>query len=48
MVGNSACGRSAAMMRSSTSTVSGSTYVRSAVSGSVMMVAGFEFTSTTR
>jgi hypothetical protein len=36
------------MMLVSTSTVSGSTYVRSAISGSVMIVAGFEFTSTTR
>jgi hypothetical protein len=46
-VGSSACGRSAAMMRSRTSTVSGSMYVRWAISGSVMIVAGFELTSTT-
>ncbi len=48
MVGSSASGRSASMMRARTSTVSGSMYVRSANSGSVMMVAGFEFARMTR
>ena len=46
-VGSRASGRSRAMICSTTSTVSGSTYVRSAISGSVMMVAGLLFTSTT-
>ncbi len=46
-VGSSACGRSRSMTRATNSGVSGSMYVRSAVSGSVMIVAGFEFTSTT-
>ena len=36
------------MMRVSVGTSRGSTYVASANSGSVMIVAGFEFTSTTR
>lgn len=36
------------MMVVRTSVVSGSTYVASANSGSVMIVAGFEFTRTTR
>ena len=35
------------MMRLMTSGVMGSTYTRSAMLGSVMMVAGLEFTSTT-
>jgi len=39
-------GRSFSMIRSSTSTVSGSRYVMSATPGSVMIVAGFEFTRT--
>jgi hypothetical protein len=34
-------------MRATVSGVIGSTYVREANSGSVMIVAGFEFTSTT-
>lgn len=41
-------GRSLAMIEVSTSVVIGSTYVASANSGSVMIVAGFEFTRTTR
>ena len=47
-VGSRASGRSLAMMRSTNSGVIGSTYVASENSGSVMIVAGFEFTSTTR
>ena len=47
MLGRMASGRSLRMTLPTASAVSGSTYVRSAVSGSVMMVAGFEFTSTT-
>ena len=47
MVGNRASGRSFLMIFSTTSGVSGSMYVRSAVSGSVMIVAGLEFTNTT-
>ena len=47
-VGSSASGRSRSRMASTASGVSGSTYVRSAYSGSVMMVAGFELTSETR
>jgi hypothetical protein len=35
------------MISSTTAGVTGSMYVRSAVSGSVMIVAGLEFTSTT-
>src|SRR6185436_4324512 len=46
-VGNSASGRSFSMIFCTYSHVMGSTYVRSAISGSVMMVAGFELTSTT-
>jgi len=46
-VGSSASGRSISMMCVTVSTSSGSTYVRSATSGSVMMVAGFELTRTT-
>ena len=46
-VGNNASGRSRSITERTTSQVSGSTYVRSATSGSVMMVAGFELTSTT-
>ncbi len=47
MVGSSASGRSRRMMAVSASTVSGSMYVWSANSGSVMMVAGLLLTSTT-
>ncbi len=47
IVGSSASGRSAAITFSTYSGVTGSTYVRSAISGSVMMVAGFEFTRMT-
>ena len=47
MVGRQASGLSRSMIFSSTSTVTGSMYVRSAMSGSVMMVAGLEFTRTT-
>ena len=47
IVGSTASGRSLAMMRSTNSGVTGSMYVWSANSGSVMIVAGFEFTSTT-
>ena len=48
MVGNSACGRSRAMIFSTISGVIGSMYVASASSGSVMIVAGFELTNTIR
>ncbi len=48
IVGRIASGRSVAMIFSTTCHVIGSMYVRSAVSGSVMIVAGFELTSTTR
>ena len=47
-VGRSASGRSASMIFSSIGTVIGSMYVASAISGSVMIVAGFEFTRMTR
>ena len=47
-VGSTASGRSRSRMAATASGVSGSTYVRSAYSGSVMIVAGFEFTSETR
>ena len=47
-VGRIALTRSRARTLSSTSTVSGSTYVASATSGSVMIVAGFELIRTTR
>ena len=47
-VGRMASGRSLAMIEVSTSVVIGSTYVASANSGSVMIVAGLEFTRTTR
>jgi len=47
IVGSTASGRSFSMIRSTKSAVTGSMYVRSANSGSVMIVAGFEFTSTT-
>src|SRR6476659_3095369 len=47
-VASSASGRSFAMTFSTYSGVIGSTYVASANSGSVMIVAGLEFTSTTR
>ena len=46
-VGRSASGLSFSMIRSRKGRVSGSTYVASASSGSVMMVAGFELTRTT-
>ena len=46
-VGKIASGFSRSMIASITSAVIGSIYVRSANSGSVMIVAGFEFTSTT-
>jgi len=46
-VGSSASGRSATITCSTNSGVSGSTYVRSATSGSVMIVAGLALTSTT-
>ncbi len=45
-VGSSASGCSRAMIAASVAGVSGSTYVRSASSGSVMIVAGLLFTST--
>ena len=47
-VGSRASGRSFSMIFSTTCQVIGSMYVRSAVSESVMMVAGLLFTSTTR
>ncbi len=47
IVGNRASGRSRSITLRTHSGVTGSMYVRSAISGSVMMVAGFEFTSTT-
>ena len=47
-VASTASGRSLAMIASTTSGVIGSTYVASANSGSVMIVAGLEFTRTTR
>ncbi len=47
-VGSTASGRSRSMILASTSGVSGSMYVRSAKSGSVMIVAGLELASTTR
>ncbi len=47
-VGRMASGRSRSRMASTVSGVRGSMYVRSAYSGSVMMVAGFEFTRETR
>jgi hypothetical protein len=46
-VGRSASGRSRAITCSSISGINGSMYVRSAVCGSVMIVAGFELTRTT-
>ena len=48
MVGSSASGRSLAMTAVSASTVKGSMYVASAMSGSVMMVAGLLLTRMTR
>ena len=48
MVGNSASGFSLAMIFSTVCQLIGSMYTASAVSGSVMMVAGLELTSTTR
>ena len=45
--GSNASGFSRMMIFSTTSGVIGSIYVRSAVPGSVMIVAGLEFTSTT-
>ena len=47
MVGKMASGFSLAMMRSTTSHVIGSMYVTSAISGSVMMVAGLLLTKIT-
>ncbi len=47
-VGSSASGRSRAMTCSTNSGVIGSTYVASANSGSVMIVAGLELTRLTR
>ena len=47
IVGRSASGRSRAMINSTYSGVTGSMYVRSATSGSVMIVAGLEFTRIT-
>ena len=47
-VGSTASGRSIAMTFSSVSMVIGSTYVASANSGSVMIVAGLELTRLTR
>ena len=47
-VGSSASGRSLAITFSTNSGVIGSTYVASANSGSVMIVAGLEFTRMTR
>ena len=47
-VGSSASGRSRSMTRVRLGASRGSTYVAAANSGSVMIVAGFEFTSTTR
>jgi len=47
-VASTASGRSLAMIVVRTSVVIGSTYVASANSGSVMIVAGFEFTRMTR
>ena len=46
-VGSSAWGRSRSMILATNSGVSGSTYVRVASSGSVMMVAGLELTRMT-
>jgi hypothetical protein len=46
-VGSSACGRSRSMILATNSGVSGSTYVRIAISGSVMIVAGLLLTRTT-
>jgi hypothetical protein len=46
-VGSSASGRSRSITWATTSGSSGSTYVAVANSGSVMIVAGLEFTSTT-
>ena len=47
MVGSRASGRSRSITWATTSGVSGSMYVRSAISGSVMIEAGLEFTNTT-
>jgi hypothetical protein len=47
-VGSKASGRSRSMIARTASGVSGSTYVASANSGSVMIVAGFELTRTIR
>ena len=48
MVGSRASGRSFSIICATVRHSIGSMYTASAVSGSVMMVAGFEFTSTTR
>ena len=47
IVGSKASGRSLAITFSTNNGVNGSIYVRSAVSGSVIIVAGLEFTNTT-
>ena len=47
IVGNSASGFSTSIILVKTSGVIGSIYVASAISGSVIIVAGFEFTNTT-
>jgi hypothetical protein len=48
MVGSTASGRSLAMMRSTVCQLIGSMYTASAMFGSVMIVAGLEFTRITR
>ena len=48
IVGSSASGFSFFIIASKLSKVIGSTYVESAISGSVIIVAGLEFTKTTR
>ena len=48
IVGSSASGRSRSMMLATICHVIGSMYVTSAISGSVMIVAGFELTRMTR
>ena len=48
IVGSSASGRSRSMMLATICQVIGSMYVTSAISGSVMIVAGFELTRMTR
>ena len=48
IVGRSASGRSISIIFATVSGVIGSIYVASAISGSVIIVAGFELTRTTR